>query len=276
MNSAPNTEAGPIAILMSVYHRDDPALFERALLSILNQDYTGGEIRIYLCVDGPISSPLNAVVNTFEAELFEVIRNQANRGLAYSLNRLIDSLQEEQFVFRMDSDDFAHSYRCSLQIEKLREDASIDVLGGGVNEVDSSGAIIKTVRHPRRQTEILKYIAKRNPLSHPTVCFTRTAIDRFEHYPETRVNQDWALWFKCIGLGLNLSNVDDILVDMTISEDFFARRGALRAWEELSISIRGVASIYGITWRMIYPLMRYVFRLTPTPVIKLAYRSRFR
>jgi hypothetical protein len=196
--------------------------------------------------------------------------------LARSLNRLLDSLEDEQFVFRMDSDDFAHANRIAAQVRCMRARPEVDILGAAINEVDRSGRIIKSVSYPQDEAAVRSYITRRNPLAHPTVCFRRSAIERFGHYPEVPINQDWALWFKCLALGLRLSNTTDVLVDMTASDDFFRRRGARRAVDEFRILVRGIRTTHGITWRYIYPVLRLLFRLAPQSLIKSIYRSPLR
>jgi glycosyltransferase involved in cell wall biosynthesis len=266
----------PVAVLMSVFERDDAALVGRALDSIRQQDYRGGPVRLYLCVDGPLQPATAAVLEQHAGWIHRILRNEVNRGLARSLNRLIDALGDEAFVFRMDSDDFAHAHRISAQVAALEGRPGVDILGGSIREVAQDGRVLRTVRYPKDMPEIRRFIARRNPLAHPTVCFRRRAIERFGHYPEVGLNQDWALWFECLALGLTLSNVDEVLVDMTVSQDFFRRRGAGRALEEFRISCRGIRRLYGSSWRYVYPAVRLAFRLLPQPLIRLAYRSGLR
>ena len=52
----------PVAVLMSVFERDDAPLVERAIDSIGRQDYRGGPVRLYLCVDGPLQPETAAVL----------------------------------------------------------------------------------------------------------------------------------------------------------------------------------------------------------------------
>jgi Glycosyl transferase family 2 len=270
------TKPVPVGILMSVFERDEPLLFERALESIWRQDYRGGPVRIYLCVDGPLRPETNAVLERHATKIHRILRNTVNQGLARSLNRLLDVLTDEEFVFRMDSDDFSHAHRISAQVGALQARPDLDILGGSIREVDASGRVLGTMRYPAHREEIRRFIVRRNPLAHPTVCFRRSAIERFVHYPDVPVNQDWALWYDCLALGLGLSNLDEVLVDMTVSEDFFRRRGAGRAIDEFRISCRGIRQLYGVSWRYVYPALRLLFRLLPQPLIQRAYRSRLR
>lgn len=266
----------PVAVLMSVFERDDAAPFERALVSIERQDYRDGPVRIYLCVDGPLRPATAAVLERHAAHVHQILRNEVNLGLARSLNRLLDALEDEYFVFRMDSDDFSHADRISAQLAAMLGRPDVDILGGAIREVEGGGRVLRTVHYPEGRGEIRRLIARRNPLAHPTVCFRRRAIERFVHYPEVPLNQDWALWYECLALGLCISNLDQVLVDMTVSDDFFRRRGAERAFEEFRISCRGIRRLYGVSWRYAFPVARLLFRLLPQPLIQWAYGSRLR
>jgi hypothetical protein len=185
-------------------------------------------------------------------------------------------LEDEGFVFRMDSDDYSHMHRISTQVEVLRRRPDVDILGGSINEVDRNGAVLKTIHYPEARADVLKYVTRRSPVAHPTVCFRRSAVERFRHYPDVPVDQDWALWFKCLGLGLNISSVRAVVVDMTVTEDFFRRRGSKRALDEFRVVVHGIRSTHGLTWRYVFPALRLIFRVMPHSVIKRVYQSRLR
>jgi glycosyltransferase involved in cell wall biosynthesis len=270
------TASVPVAVLMSVFERDDAALLERAIQSIERQDYRGGPVRLYLCVDGPVPAATAAAIEKHAGSIHGVLRNPVNEGLARSLNRLLDALEDEAFVFRMDSDDYSHPDRISVQVAALEARPDLDILGGSIREVDRDGRIIRTVHYPEGGETVRRSIARRNPFAHPTVCFRRSAVERFRHYPEVRVNQDWALWYECLAMGMRFANLRKVLVDMTVSADFFRRRGAGRALEEFRISCRGLRRLHGVTWLYAWPALRLAFRLMPQPLIRRAYRSRLR
>ena len=261
---------------MSVYRGDDPALFDRALCSMEEQDCSDTEVRIYLCVDGPVGDGINSVIDAHAASLFKVLRNPTNIGLAASLNRLIDALEDEIFVFRMDSDDFSRPDRVARQIQVMHDRPDIDILGGAITEVNEQGKALKTLHYPKEDAEIRKCFAKRSPLAHPTVCFRRSAIEQFKNYPDYSVAQDVALWFKCLKLGLRISNMDEVLVEMTVSDTFFQRRGRARAYKEFQVWRRGIWETHGLNWRLIYPILRLGVRLAPSSLTRFLYKSRLR
>ena len=261
---------------MSVYRGDNQELFDRALRSIETQICDNVEVRIYLCVDGPVDDGLNTVIEAHSASLYKLLRNPTNIGLAASLNRLIDLLEDEIFVFRMDSDDISRPNRLAIQIQAMRDRPDVDILGGAITEVNEQGETVKTLHFPINDTELRKFMAWRSPLAHPTVCFRRSAIERFKSYPDAPPVEDIALWFKCLKLGLKISNVSDILVDMTVSDAFFQRRGRARAFKEFQVWKKGIWETYGLSWRLIYPVLRLGVRLAPTPLIEFLYKSRLR
>lgn len=265
----------PVAVAMAVYKRDNPELFARAINSILAQDYND-EIKIYLCVDGPLAEEAEEVIAKNAGNLFKIIRNERNIGLAQSLNRILKELEDEKFVFRMDSDDFSHPERIRLQVGEMKKNPDLDILGGMIREVDENLNVIRTVQYPCEHNKIRQLIAKRNPLAHPAVCFRKEAVERFKAYPETSINQDWALWFRCLAEDMRFSNMNRVLVDMTVSDAFFLRRGSGRAIEEFKILYQGILSLYGFNWRLVYPFLRFAFRLLPSRLVKLAYRSPLR
>lgn len=281
MNAIPrstgdSTGGIPVAVLISVHEHADPRLFNDALNSLEEQDYDEGPVRIYLCVDGPVGGSILDVISEHQLDLHKVLSNHTNIGLATSLNRLIDSLEDERFVFRMDSDDYSHPDRIRKQVDVMLRRPEIDILGGAIREVDMKGNVLKTLRYPEQADAVRRWIPRRNPLAHPTVCFRRAAINRFGHYPETSVNQDWALWYKCLAIGLTISNIADVVVDMTVSDAFLRRRGPQRAIEEFTICLRGTWLTHRVTWRMIYPALRLVFRLAPTAITRSIYKSSLR
>lgn len=266
----------PLAVLISVYRAEDPVAFSRAVRSVLDQALpANASIRIYLGVDGPVPPALSVAIQQLEPELYRCAWFTRNRGLVHVLNDLIRSLDGEDLIFRMDTDDISHRDRFVRQIAFMDTHLDIDVLGTSIVEVGSHGT--KRVVHFAATHEAARQgIAIRVPIAHPTACIRRRVFDTLGGYPVTALNEDVALWFACLEAGFRFCNIREPLYDFTISPAFWRRRGAAKAWGELRTYLTGLQRLEGTSWRMVFPLGRFLLRLMPGAVQRRAYASAWR
>lgn len=265
-----------IATIMAVYGGDDPQYFREAIQSIITQELDSDcESRIYLGVDGPIGEPLESVILENAGNLHRVVRSNSNRGLAATLNTLINSLEDEVFVFRMDADDVSLPTRYQMQIMYMEENQKIDILGTAITEFGPGISREREVRFARSSREALKYSHRRVPVAHPTVCFRRSVFDRVHSYPERGTNEDVAFWFACMRAGLTFDNLPYSLLRFRIGPGFWQRRGTRKAWLEFCCYVSGIRTMHGfMTLRYLYPLGRLVMRLAPSGLSKILYSMR--
>ena len=268
-----------VATLMAVYRGDDPAHFEQALRSVLDQrlDTVGPvDSRLYLGVDGPLTPALDAVIAAFAPRLHRVSRSTDNLGLAATLNRLIVSLQDEAYVFRMDADDLCHPERYALQLRHLQAHPEVDILGTDIVEFDAQGHR-RTVAFAQDPAQALRCLHKRVPVAHPSVCMRRRVLVLAGGYPTTGTNEDVSLWFRCAALGLRFDNLHQPLLEFRINAGFWHRRSVRKAFSEWACYARGIRSLHGaLNWRQAFPLLRLGLRLAPNSVSRWAYRQAWR
>ncbi|MGI4842051.1 MAG: glycosyltransferase [Janthinobacterium lividum] len=266
-----------VAVIMSVYFREVPAMLSRALDSILNQQLAADvRVKIYLGVDGPVSEELERVIQTYQDRLHRVIRFTKNRGLAPVLNDLIGALEGEELIFRMDTDDVSYPHRFQRQIAFLNANPEVDILGTSIVEV-LEGSEERRVVHFSRTTENARQsIARGVPVAHPTVCFRSTVFDTIGGYPVVKNNEDIALWFECLRHGFRFHNLREPLYEFTVNKDFLRRRGFEKAFSEFVVYAKGIWLVHGLTLDYFYPLARFMLRLAPRYVQQLAYGSRLR
>lgn len=103
--------------MITVYKNDKLEFFAQAIESIVNQDYGFANINIYLGIDGNLPDDIKTYIEENKQYFYKIVQNEQNRGLAYTLNRLIEVLEDEEFVFRMDSDDICNFNRVSKQLK---------------------------------------------------------------------------------------------------------------------------------------------------------------
>lgn len=263
-----------IATLMAVYHGDDPQALATALESVLDQQFTDEvESRLYLAVDGPVSTDINRVISEYEKYIYRVYRLERNGGLAAALNALIKELGDEEFVFRMDADDRSHIRRYQMQLDYLRQHPDIDILGTDIVEVDIENGTRRRVSYCRGPDHALMQLCWRVPVAHPTVCFRRHVLDCIGGYPMSGTNEDIALWIRCVQKGFRFDNIHRPLLAFTVGPNFWRRRSMGKAFTELCCYTTGIWAMHGFTWKYVCPLLRFMLRITPSWFSRLIYRS---
>ena len=244
----------PVAVLISVYAKDNPTWFELALTSILEQKFQR-KIRVYLGIDGAISDGLESVVEKHRPRLHKIIRVAENRGLTKTLNALIGELEDEEFVFRADSDDICHPERFQKQICFLESHPEVDVLGCAIRDIDEDGnVLLAKVRYPLTHEGCRHFFKKRDPLAHPAVVYRRRFFAKAGLYNEDyRTDQDSVMWLQGFLSGCRFANVDEVLLSFRRSSKMYDRRSGMKRARQM-INLRLL-----INRRMNYSLDAYVY-----------------
>jgi glycosyltransferase involved in cell wall biosynthesis len=266
-----------VATIMAVYHSDDASRFDQALASTVNQQIDA-KVRhnIYLATDGPVPQAIENVIQRHALAIHKLVRLNENKGLAATLNQMIEALEDESFVFRMDADDVSHPTRYQQQLDFMAAHPEVDILGTDILEVDLQTQQKRVVSYCKDSTQTRQWICHSVPVAHPTVCFRRRVFDSVGLYPDSGHNQDIAMWFKCLKAGHVFANIHTPLLDFSINAGFWQRRSFEKAWGEFTCYTVGITSLHGPTWRLAFPMARLLIRLLPAQVSKFAYEIRSR
>lgn len=262
------------AVLMCVYSGDTEDTFIEAFNSI-KIDQVGIDvdlINVYLHIDGVLPKSFLTLIESLP--IYKVVHSSVNVGLASGLNKLLAGLGDEDFVFRMDSDDIACPNRIHLQSTFLNNDPTIDFSGGSMIEFigDVSNQTAKRV-YPLAKPDIDLFMRKASPFSHVTVCFRASSLSRIGKYPENDpLNEDIALWNKAAENGCNYANQEAVLC-LVRMDDAYSRRSFKKSKYELKVYLR-ISKRLGVF--PFYPLLRFLFRLFPSQLVRFIYNSSLR
>lgn len=268
----------PVAVITTLYRSDALDLFELAIASIEAQDYPD-EIRIYLCVDGPLPAGHDSWLERNRDRFYLIERNPENLGLALSLNRLIDRLGDEALVFRMDGDDISLPGRFSAQAAWMEAHPGLGLIGCQVEDIDNDGAVIGLRRFPVEPAKLRQALARVTPVLHPSFCIRREVLrDPALRYPNAYLCEDLALLVTLNRAGIGLGNHPEVLFQWRLGAQFFARRrDPKRGWSEMRWYFRALADTGSVlSPAAIYPIARFVFRILPSPLARMIYRSSLR
>jgi glycosyltransferase involved in cell wall biosynthesis len=103
-----------LSILIPLYNRKDT--IARAIQSIPKRK----DIEIIVCDDGSDDDCLNEVISLIEYEDYEIktLRNELNKGVGYTMNKLYDNANGE-YVLPLGSDDYFYSGKLEEFIKEL-------------------------------------------------------------------------------------------------------------------------------------------------------------
>lgn len=266
-----------IAVVMSVYNGDLPDNIECSINSILRQTYQS--FKLYIMIDGPIKAEIrNILVKYISNPKISIHERDVNKGLAFSLNELIDIAQNMEcyaFLARMDSDDISLPQRFSEQIKFFQENSEIDVAGSYCHEFGSEFALnVKKV--PLDHNSLIRYTFYKCPFIHPTVMFRMSLFDKGDvRYPlQTSLSEDLALWFILISRGAKLANIDKVLLNYRIDNSTLTRRsGIKKAWSEIKLRFAFAFMMRNKSLKIyLLILCRGIFALCPTQIKKIMYK----
>lgn len=267
-----------LSVLMSVYHKESGNNLDQALESIWTKQTLKPD-QIVLVQDGPLTDELYDVIDKYKKlcgyRLCSPVLEH-NSGLVAALNKGLECITSE-LVARMDSDDLSSSDRFEKQVKFMCDNPSIDVSSGSLQEFSEDNTCISVRTYPKKNLNI--YISKASPLAHAASImrmkiFREGGLRYDSKYP---LNEDIALWFDVLRKGYTMSNIDDIIYYVRSDGGMMQRRSKAKANTEFLAYFHGIKDLFGVfSWRYIYPITRWIFRMMPVSIITAIYGSSFR
>jgi len=262
------------SVLMSIYHKEKPSNFDRAMLSIWDEQSVKPS-EIILVEDGVLPLKLNTVILFWIKKLdgkLKIIKLEENVGLGRALNIGLSHCSYE-LVARMDTDDISAKDRFKKQLAVF-ESKDVDICSAWVSEFDTDENKLTFSRKvPQEHEDIVTFSKKRCPVNHPVVMYKKSMVQKAANYKHMLWFEDYYLWARMIQEGAVFYNIQEPLLSMRAGEGQMKRR-------------QGVA--YGIAeYRLMHALwdmgflnryefirniiMRFTARLLPKNFLKRVY-----
>jgi glycosyltransferase involved in cell wall biosynthesis len=212
------------SVSMCVYKNDNPEHFHQAIESIINQTILPNEI--VLVVDGPIPPSIDHIIKLYEKEdFFNVIRLPENVGHGNARRMGLENCTYE-IVALMDADDISLPDRFEKQIRCFKEDNSLSIVGGNIEEfIETPNNIIGIRAVPEKDKEIKEYLKKRCPLNQVTVMFKASEVEAAGGYIDWFNEEDYYLWIRMFQNNAVFKNLNDTLVYVRVGNEMYSRRG---------------------------------------------------
>lgn len=218
------------AVIISVYRGDSLSQLQECMDSIFSQSFKN--YHIYVQKDGVVSSDVGEYLDNLKSRGFihYLGSRQQNRGLAFSLNELLELVLDAKYLYiaRMDADDICCSNRLEMQRSFLFNNEEIHVCGGEIEEFNEDSKERVVVSYKACHSDILKELRVRNPVAHVTVMIRRSFFEKVGLYNSERLNEDLDLWIRGFKCGAKFHNLDEVLVKVRTSNAFYTRRANWR------------------------------------------------
>lgn len=230
-----------ITCVMSVY--DEPVwMIKRAIESIENQTY---KVKTFIIVVDKTDNYSAIEYLTQHAanasDMYRVVINDRNRGLAYSLNRGFE-LAETEYVCRMDADDEALPTRLEESV-KFMQMNDLDLCATAVKVVDENGNTATKQRILPCSQKAIKHISRYAAcLIHPTWLMKKKLWTDNGRYREGMVvAQDYDFVMRALKLNAKIASVNTTqLLYTERSQSASGKRVAL----QLFLTLYAQANIY--------------------------------
>ncbi len=263
---------------MSVYEKDRIDWLNRAIESIAKQSYQ--HYIFVIVIDGAVSEKMKQrlVVACQQNAKFMLIQGHKNVGLSACMNFVIEftlqHLPNVQVFFRMDADDISLKHRLSKQLEFLKSNSDIDMLGTSLVEVNEKGRKVGKRLLPQTHEEIKSMLPKRCAINHPTVAIKMDVFKKgYRYREELRNTQDYFLWVDLCADGHRFANLSETLLKFRRVNDFYKRRGLSKSINEYKARFYAMKQLnaYSLS-NLVYANAVIVLRFMPAKLIKLAYK----
>ena len=264
-----------LAVIMSVYRNDCVEYTAKAIESVLNQTFS--HFDFYIQCDGPINEELDKYLECIADKRVTIRHRAENRGLAYSLNELLEVVMPlgYEYIARMDADDINAPRRFERQMAYFDAHPNIECLGTWAVEINSRGEEYYHKQMPETHTACYQLFRKRDCMIHPTVIFRRAYIEKAGLYAlDTYFGEDTMMWAQGFAANCVLGNVPEYLYQFRLDDHFFDRRRGWKHAKNIYLLRHRVNKMlhYGISadlWAIAYACAK----MMPTSILNILYKK---
>lgn len=236
-----------------------------AIESILNQTYKNFEFII--CDDGS-SDETYELLKEFckKDERILLLKNNKNRGLAYSLNNCL-KIAKGKYIARMDADDISIKDRFEKQIKFLEKNPEYALVGCNLLYINNKGIWGKRIlpEYPNKKSFLFT-----SPFAHPTILIRKDILNLLNGYKVEKITrrlEDYDLFMRLYANNYKGYNIQEFLYQFREDEDAFKRRAYKYRWDEVQVRYRGFKSLGLIPFALPYVIKPLIVGLIPQKIL---------
>ena len=254
-----------VSVIMGVYNSSNKQMLVEAIESILKQSYT--DFEFIICDDGSTDDTFDFLQEYIKKDKrCNLIKNDINSGLAYSLNHCL-SVAQGEYIARMDADDISENTRFEEEVKFLEENSGYSIVGTAINLFDEKGIFAKKVLTEKPS----KYNMLMNaPFVHPSVMIRTSALKKIGGYrvdKETRRCEDYDLWMRLYAAGEKGYNLSKILFNYREDRISYKKRKYKYRIDEAKVRYKGFKMLGLLPKGYLYVVKPLVIGLLPQKLV---------
>lgn len=262
-----------ISIIMGIYKMiNKRSIVELSINSILNQTYK--DFEFIICDDGSNDGTYEMVQDLIKNDKRVIlIKNNENKGLAYSLNHCL-SIAKGKYIARMDADDISMPDRLEKQIEFLDEHLEYAMVGCNLLLINDKGIWGKRILAEKPTKKSFLFTS---PFCHPAIVMRKDILDKVNNYRVekiTRRAEDYDLFMRIYANGYKGYNMQEFLYQFREDHDAYKRRAYKYRIDDVQIRYRGFKMLGLMPVGLLYVIKPLIVGLIPQVILSKMRRYR--
>lgn len=248
-----------VSVLMSVFNRGH--CLERSINSILCQSFD--DFEFIICDDGSTDDSYEKLLEFAKKDnRIRILKNDSNRGIAFSLNRCLE-ISKGEYIARMDDDDYSHRYRFEKEVAFLDNHQKYSIVGSRRRSFDENGIWGET----KDYGELTKIdIIKCHIFTNPSVMMRASDLKKVGGYTvskRTTRGEDFDLWLKMYAEGYIGFVLNEVLLDYYEPRKRLKKNSLKNRYYDYKTVIIWRPKLHLSFWYNIYAFKHLVAAITP-------------
>lgn len=197
-----------ISVIMPSYNK--AAYIGKTIESVISQTYQNWELII---VDDFSTDESMPVISAYKDNRIKLTRNERNRGIADTRNRVL-SMAEGEYIAVWDADDLSPDYRFAHEVDRLDNDPNISVVYGGCQEIDKDDNYGKLYISPFHNPAFVKAnLLVRDVVPNSSAMYRRDFVEknRICYRNALYGMDDYMFWVECAARG-NIAGIPETML----------------------------------------------------------------
>lgn len=211
-----------VSVIMPVYNAEK--FLSEAIDSILHQTYKN--IELIIVDDGSVDSSWKKILNFQKKHPKKIKAYRLGKTINYAGNGAVNygfRFAKGEYIVRMDADDISVSGRIEKQLEFMKKNTDVILLGSQAYVIDKTGKVTGRKNVPLTHEKIYDEYGIIHPMIHPSVMIRKSLLPEKDRIYESKygINSDYYTFFKLLKFG-KFANMKEMLLKYRVHEGNFS------------------------------------------------------